>query len=414
MSISSINNLNIAPIIPSLDLAKPADIEAEFQEAFNSLNIDRIIDLLSNGANPNQKIHISKEFARSVISLEIMNYSYNQLLDAGVFESERIAAMKEAGLDESLIKRVALIQQDLERGEPVSIEVLREVLLEYFFCGVENGVLEDAVPLTPVFIALRIGSLPLMEKLVESGVDVTNFQLFKESLNYLEYEGVLIEKAEASGLNISFLILQTVESSVQERIKALEELLTSNGIEFPSRCDESAPFDFAAIENLSEKQIAVIDFLLVKGASLESLFSLDLDSFRDLIAVENHVSVIEFIEKRGFDVVKFFNQIDPETGKTNFHSIISGLMNIVSCVVYDRTVDVSIFVLELIKKNPEYFEKGLNEGLEDQLCEYFIKHHVNIENVGVEILQEKLRKALEKPSVSSLEEPVMLGLDDTV
>jgi hypothetical protein len=190
MSISNISHSIISSATFSNHENNSVNLEAKFQDAFESLNFDLILDLLSKGANPNQKIlctekmhkafckmyvdmyYDREEFIEGFLQLDFENIDFEDIDDP-----EIVASLKEPG---GYINRLTLLQKDLRNNLPVSDEQIKELMYEEavgqsWDCYQEaEGPIKEDIYLTPMQIAEEFDQDDLIQRLLDKGAETNN------------------------------------------------------------------------------------------------------------------------------------------------------------------------------------------------------------------------------------------------
>jgi hypothetical protein len=252
------------------------DPKERLQLAFEKLDIDELIQLFKEGADPYQEILYTKPFVKSFLEMIKMDNSNAKKFIYSMNENE----LRKYTDDQDLINRVMNFQQEIEGeffkgGAPVSNERAQELALEldtlYEYFQIDQG---NVINQTPIQIAASLRNAPLTEALIHAGVDVSHPNCFTLSDNQkiITLKNMLNQMIE-SGKEISLSSLEDPTLSKAERVSKMLALLGIN----EDQISFSYPgfFKFSDLRTLSESEGKFIDLLLENRMPLYRLVQID-------------------------------------------------------------------------------------------------------------------------------------------
>ncbi len=183
MSIESINSF--APVLPVIVEETVEEINALFIAAAEKLDVDQMIELLDQGADPKKEISYTEELMKNYFILTISKNFYRETT------LEKLKDQLEGGFYPDFIaKEVKLILNDIDHNVHVSDETLKALFIKTVMQEYEGCVTKDPRLISPLLISVLINSPTLATKLIESGVELTpeafHGENCREGLDFLD------------------------------------------------------------------------------------------------------------------------------------------------------------------------------------------------------------------------------------
>lgn len=185
MSISSIHS--VSPVYVTEIKQDEELLSANFQKAFEELDVDLIIELLNQGANPDQPIKLTKKLIQS-FNRNLVEKSYDREASKEGIENllKSFDELDNQEVSEEVLKfvnRAKLIAKDLEEGLNVPDQVFKDFQVEILDSQIPSDAeLKElkSVSLVPLEVAVQLNFISLVEKLIQSGAEYVDPSLNQE------------------------------------------------------------------------------------------------------------------------------------------------------------------------------------------------------------------------------------------
>jgi hypothetical protein len=298
---SSISSSISLPPVCSIVPSKKVDLELELQKAFDQMDLDLILHLLDQGANPRQEIHFTRELTISLVDRLVDKFD-EIYKDAILCVQEDYLSILTGDLNQ--IINILQVREKIINDEPVTADTLKETCKKILMLEV-NYLLENRekeLTWNQIQFALSLENKELIEKLLEVGVTLEEISTVT-STNYL------------------------------------------------------APEDLT----LNSKEIDFIDFLISIGLRVDQIIEVSVDSLHSLAARNDYKDCLDFMEKRGFNLSFFLNERPDSLSHTHFCELINECCSDMIINNDERNKNIISFALYLMKRNSLYFEKNFDE-----------------------------------------------------
>lgn len=382
MSIFSNHSVHFPQSI--LNPSSPQDIKSSVVEAIGELDIEKAMDLLDQGADPFMDIPATEKVVRSLLELSVISRAELEIVISTLFQQVASLYFKEFGgsqvkqgvisinfnddfkdlasrffRNESLATQfLNFVQLGNEEFAKLPDEALRAFYIEFSIQDILSKDPEDVVPFKLTEIACMLRSLPLMEKLTECGVDISDPKSYGMGGLYPLVEQQLIamlEKLYQQGEDVPFKALTDPSCEIHQRIEKILVYLQLQGIELPEIYNNPYSINSYDLSQMSLNDLAYIDFILSKGIPQEKVFNLSRD-FIYILQSKDCIFLLDYLQKRDFDLEALFLQ-SPHPAQPSF--LAHAILLLSESIDTKHAEKVALHLIDLF---PNYFKKDLPKG----------------------------------------------------